>query len=228
MPTAPDSFAEFRESFYYGSRSDMNFKFLKNLDDEQAADFLQTLLRQIGDAHDSQNWDAVIAHVQSAQARAYAGPSRFTHDDGPFTPLPKPVAHSRIALFTSSGHFVAGDDPKPFGLEAMTQAEAEARVDDFLKDTPALSHIPVDTPKDQLRVRHPGYDIRGALADSNVVFPLDRMGELAAAGVMGTFHPTAYSFVGASAQTRLTKRLAPAWAADLLADGVEAVVLVPV
>ncbi len=35
----PESFAALKNSFYYGSRSDLNFKFLKDLSDEDAARF---------------------------------------------------------------------------------------------------------------------------------------------------------------------------------------------
>jgi hypothetical protein len=40
----PESFEGFKNSFSYGSRTDMNFKFLKNLSEEDAAQFFQDLL----------------------------------------------------------------------------------------------------------------------------------------------------------------------------------------
>ncbi|MBW2682526.1 MAG: hypothetical protein JRC69_03075, partial [Deltaproteobacteria bacterium] len=42
-----ETFEEFRKSFFYGSRSDMSFKFLDHLSDEQGADFLQKLFRDV-------------------------------------------------------------------------------------------------------------------------------------------------------------------------------------
>ena len=44
----------------------------------------------------------------------------------------------------------------------MTQAEAESRVFDFLKEEPFLSEIHFDTDVSRLRVRHGGYDTRAA------------------------------------------------------------------
>lgn len=223
-----ESFSEFKDSFAYGSRSDLNFKFLKNLSDEDATAFLQRLLYQLSDAFDEGDLQALHDHVLTWQARAYAGPSRWTYEEGSFTPLVKPLRAARLALLTSSGHFVEGDDPSPFGIENMTQAEAAARIDDFLREEPVLSVIPSDTPVERLRVRHGGYDIRSAERDPNVAFPLAHLRNLVEEGVIGDQAPHAYSFVGACAQTPLIKRTGPKWVEMLQSHAVDAVVLVPV
>ena len=49
----PESFEEFKNSFSYGSRSDLSFKFLASLSDDVAAEFLQQLLLQVGEAYDT-------------------------------------------------------------------------------------------------------------------------------------------------------------------------------
>jgi hypothetical protein len=149
-------------------------------------------------------------------------------DSGPFAAMPKPVSSARIALLTSSGHFVAGHDPQPLGVREMSQEEATRRIDEFLKAKPTLSVIPSDTPTERLQVRHGGYDIRGALADPNVSFPLDRMRHLARAGVIGELASEAYSFVGAAAQACIIGESGPAWTSRLKERRVEAAVLVPV
>ena len=84
---------------------------------------------------------------------------------------------STVGLISSSGHFVEGDDPRPFGVEAMTQAEAEQRIDEFLREAPVLSEIPSDTPPEALVVRHGGYDVTSTRRDPNVAFPSDRLRE---------------------------------------------------
>jgi hypothetical protein len=225
---APETLAEFKNSFAYGTRTDLNFKFLKNLSEDQTAAFLQQLLYDLSDTLDDGNLQRLYALTREWQARAYAGASRWEYAEGPFTRPARPPASARVALLTSSGHFVAGDDPAPLGVAQMTQAEAVARIDDFLKEEPVLSVIPAATPPAQLRVRHGGYDIRSALADPNVVFPLAHMRELAQEGRIGELAPQAYSFVGACAQLPLLKRTGPQWVERLRADGVEAAVLVPV
>ena len=222
-----DTFSEFKNSFYYGSRSDMSFKFLKDLSDGEAAVFIQTLFTMVMDAMDSGDWQPVAQHVIDGQLAAYSKPGRYNYDDAPFTPLPKPLSELKLGLLTSSGHFVAGDDPRPFVVEAMTQAEAVARIKEFLRETPTLSTIPMDTPPDQLRARHSGYDVRGATADPNVILPITRLKKLAAAGIIGELADNAYSFLGACAQIPLSKKSAPEWAGMLKQQGIEAMLLLP-
>ncbi|HEY3291840.1 MAG TPA: glycine/sarcosine/betaine reductase selenoprotein B family protein [Anaerolineae bacterium] len=226
--TEPESFEHFKNSFSYGSRTDLNFKFLKNLPDAEAALFLQQLLDKLGDTMNDGRLERIVDHLYTWQAHGYAGAGRWTYSDGPFTPLRKPLSESKVALFTSSGHFVEGHDPEPFGVSNMTQREAVERIDEFTKSEPVLSVIPADTPIDQLRVRHGGYDIRAAQIDPNVTFPLERMRELADEKRFGELDSNAYSFVGACAQTPLLKKSAPEWASHLKARNVEAAVLVPV
>ena len=129
---------------------------------------------------------------------------------------------------SSSGHFVDGDDPKPFGVENMSQKEAEARIDDFLKVEPQLSVIPMDTPIEKLRVRHGGYDVRGSLADPNVNFPISRLRELQAEERIGELASDAYSFVGATAQLRLLNHTGPEWVKIFQEKRIDALLLVPV
>ncbi len=223
-----ESFEEFKSSFNYGRRSDLNFKFLKGFSDEEAARFFQDLLWQLGDTLDDGNFGRIIDHIYQAQIHGYAGAGKYVYEDGPFSKLPRPLSQSRLALFTSSGHFVEGDDPKPFGVEHMTQQEAEARIVDFIKNEPQLSVIPIDTPESELRVRHGGYDIRGALADPNVNFPLTRLKELQQAGRIGELAANAYSFLGACSQLRLLNHTGPAWVEMIKAQHIDAVLLVPV
>ena len=129
---------------------------------------------------------------------------------------------------SSSGHFVDGDDPKPFGVENMSQKEAEARIDEFLKVEPQLSVIPMDTPIEKLRVRHGGYDVRGSKADPNVNFPISRLRELQAEERIGELASDAYSFVGATAQLRLLNHTGPEWVKIFQEKRIDALLLVPV
>jgi D-proline reductase (dithiol) PrdB len=223
-----ESFEEFKNSFFYGSRADLNFKFLAHLSTEDAGRFFQSLLDKLGDTVNDQNLDRVIDHIYTWQLAGYRHEKTIPYDTGPFTPLPKPLDESRLALLTSSGHFVKGDDPQPLGVSDMSQEEAMSRIFEFLKTEPQLSKIPVDTPREQLQVRHGGYDIRTPMIDPNVNLPLDRLRELAAQGLIGELAPEAYSFVGACAQQRLLKRTGPKWVERMQAKNIDVVLLVPV
>jgi len=222
-----EAFSEFKNSFSYGSRTDLNFKFFKGLTDEEAAVFIQNVFTKVVDAMDNGNWQPVAEHVIAGQTLSYNKPGSFAYDDAPFTQLPKPLRQLKLGLLTSSGHFVDGDDPRPFGEEHMTQAEAIRRISEFTRSEPTLSAIPIGVAARQLRVRHGGYDIRGATADPNVVLPLDHLQTLAAEGVIGELAENAYSFVGACAQTPLMKKSAPQWAEMIKQQGIEAMLLVP-
>lgn len=232
MSDAPETFEEFRKSFSYGSRSDLNFKFLKALSDEDAAKFFEELLDHIGDAYDHARLEDIIDHVVEWQAHAYTpapdAQRPWVYEDGPFTTPAKSLADSRVALFTSSGHFSHDDDPEPFGVARMTQQEAEDRINEFLKVAPDLSQIPVTAAGHELRVRHGGYDVTSAALDHNVAFPIDILRDLDAEGMIGELHPEAYSFMGAAAQRRLQKEKAPEWAAMLRDADIDVVLLVPV
>jgi D-proline reductase (dithiol) PrdB len=227
--SSPESFEDFKNSFSYGSRTDLNFKFLAKLSEQEAAAFFQELLWKLGDSFDDGRLSRIVDHVNEWQVKSYAATKKnFTYDDGPFQPLAKPVPQSRLALITSSGHFVAGDDPEPFGVADMTQQEAIKRIEEFVKEAPTLSSIPMDTSHPQLRVRHGGYDIRSAQADPNVALPLEILREMDGDGIIGELAQQAYSFVGACAQRRLLKRNGPQWVDLFKAEKIEAVLLVPV
>lgn len=226
---AEGSFEAFKNSFAYGSRNDLNFKFVKGLSDDEAATFFQELLWKLGDALVDGEFDRLVEHVYDWQVRTYSrGEAKWTYDEGPFKPLQKPVSASRLTLISSSGHFVAGEDPDPLGVATTTQEEATERILEFLKSEPQLSSVPITTPKRALRVRHPGYDIRAAAADANVVFPLERLRELEQEGVIGELAPQAYSFVGACSQRRLLHKTAPRWVASIRQQNPDAALLVPV
>lgn len=224
----PESFEEFKNSFSYGSRSDLNFKFLKGFSPEEAAQFFEDLLWEIGDLIDDGDARRILDFIYQAQARGYAGTGRHIYENAPFSKLKKPLLNTRLALMASSGHYVEGDDPNPFGIENMTQADAEARINDFIRDEPQLSEIPINTPKEKLKVRHGGYDIRGAQKDANVNFPIERMKEFQDEGKIINLYPMAYSFVGACSQMRLQKETGPRWVEKFKENKIEALLLVPV
>lgn len=226
-PPPSESFEEFKNSFSYGTRSNLNFKFLKNLSNEEAGEFFKQLLQKLGESLDDGDLQGLHQLVVEWQMRGYTAPGAFAYDDAPFTALRKPVAQSRLMLLTSSGHFVDGQDPEPFGIKNMTQQQAEAMIDDFLKSEPVLSSIPIDTPIKHLRVRHGGYHTHGARSDPNVVFPLERLRELQQEGVIGSLVDEAFSFMGATAQTRLLKHALPEWVKRFKQKQVEAALLVP-
>lgn len=225
-----ETMEEFRGSFSYGSRNDLLFKFLgsRGMSDQDTGEFFRGLLEHLGNAFDSGDYDKVLEHCFQWQVHGYTPQegtkAAFEYDSTPWAPLTRPLSESRIALISAGGLFVDGDDP--MGANGPTQEEAIPRIQEFLRAPPVLSAIPRDIEHEKLRVRHPGYDIRGALADHNVVFPIDRLKEFEAEGVLGELAEENYSFVGASSQKRLLAEAAPEWAKQLNEKHVDAVMLV--
>jgi len=227
-----ETLEDFKNSFSYGPRTDLSFKFLKRLSAEDAGEFFRRLLSEVGETFDDGDLGRIHRLVYEWQVAAYAPDAtrggRWVYDDGPFTPLTKPLAECRVGLLTSSGHFVSGDDPEPLGVAAMTQEEAVERIGDFLRETPHLSAIPVATAPADLVVRHGGYDVRSTARDPNVSLPLGPLLEAEAAGRIGEAAPEAWSFVGATSQGKLRKRAIPGWIELLRTAEVDALLLVPV
>ncbi|MBI4220551.1 MAG: hypothetical protein HY682_10430 [Chloroflexi bacterium] len=225
-----DSLAQFKNSFSYGDRHSGVYKFLKGLSPEDAAAFLEAFLKTAGRALDDGDQERVARLIEEWQVRNYspkagAKPQWF-YSEGPFAKPAKPLAASKIGLLSAGGHFVEGQDPRPLGVDGMTQEEAERRVNEFLRSEPTLTEIPVDTPPDRLRVRHPGYDTYAAQLDRNVVCPLDRLQELQSAGAVREIASKAWTFVGATSQLALRDKFAPQWAETFKQERLDGLLLV--
>jgi D-proline reductase (dithiol) PrdB len=136
-------------------------------------------------------------------------------DPVPFTRPTKPLKQARVALVTTGGVHLPSQVP----------------FDDELKcgDT-SFREIPADADIATLGIAHKSdaFDQSGFLADRNLGFPLERLREMAAHGEIGSLNGRALSFMGSiTAPGRLVKETAPAAAALLAADGVDAAFLVP-
>ena len=131
----------------------------------------------------------------------------------PVNLLDKPVPECRVALVTTAGAHLRTDPP--FNLRSA--------IGDY-----TYREIPNDASLDDLRLSHIGYDIKRVSTDKNCVLPLDRLGELAAEGIIGDLAPRHFSFMGYVAETDpLINGTAPEVAEKLKADHVDLVLLAP-
>ena len=124
-----------------------------------------------------------------------------------------PLSKRRVALVTSAGLHRRGD--RPFGLG---EAANDYRV--IPGDVDAA-----DLVMSQLSVN---YDRTGFQQDLNVVFPLDRLKELAADGIIGSVAAYHYAFMGAGSPVTRMEAKAREVGKLLKQDGVDAVLLTPV
>lgn len=133
----------------------------------------------------------------------------------PWTPMTTSLSAASIALVSTAG--------------AHLRSQPAFDMRDPAGD-PTFREIRRDARRDQVIITHDYYDHRDADRDLNVVLPLDRLDELAAAGEIGTVSPRHFSFMGHIDRHHvrtLHERSAPAVAQALLADRVDAVLLAP-
>jgi D-proline reductase (dithiol) PrdB len=134
-------------------------------------------------------------------------------DSSPWQPFEKPLNQTRLALISSGGIFK--EDQAPFDPWAVNDL--------------SFREIDVDVDFKKLNLHHNYFDHRDALQDFNVVYPVDRLKELAEAGFIGSLAPTVISL----GMGRLYKRTAlqeetvPKILKILQSQNVEAVLLVP-
>ncbi|CAB4541922.1 MAG: selenoprotein B glycine/betaine/sarcosine/D-proline reductase [Actinobacteria bacterium] len=145
---------------------------------------------------------AMRAHAATLPAPEFPNPAWVT---------PRPLSESTVAIVTSAALYAQGD-------EAFGAGDAGYRFVARDRRDLVLGHW------------SPNFDRVGVALDLNVVYPIDRLEELAARGVIGRVAPRHVSFAGNQPDDVATIRLdtGPAAAAALRADGVDVAILTPV
>ena len=124
----------------------------------------------------------------------------------------KPLAKSRVAIVTTAGLTIDGNA-------------------DWNAGDQGFNVIPKNTADLTLAHYRPNFDRTGWVMDKNVVFPIDRLDEMAEEGVIGSVANTHVSFMGAQPDHTLeTIRIdsGPAAAQVLREDNVDVILLTPI
>ena len=121
-----------------------------------------------------------------------------------------PLARRRVAIVSSAGLVVRGENPFRGRDPDYRRIPSETKPADLL-----ISHISIN------------FDRTGFQEDWNVVFPLDRLNELAEEGAIGSVAAVHYSFMGATDPVEMESH-AHELAGHLKQDQVDAVILSPV
>ncbi len=125
-----------------------------------------------------------------------------------FTAVTKELKEMRVALATAAGVHLKSD--KRFNLAGDT----------------SYREIPRETPSSELMVSHGGYDNADVNKDVNCMFPIDRLNELAAEGIIKDVAPMHFGFMGGGGnQEVFTEETGPEIARRLKEEEVDAVVL---
>ena len=150
-----------------------------------------------------------LADLPPAQAQRLAAFDCPNFTTQPWVTGPPP-SQQRVAIVSSAGLLVRGGMP-------------------FRGRDPDYHTIPPGTRPDDLLISHVSinFDRTGFQEDWNVVFPIDRLNELAAEGTIGLVADTHYSFM-AAAEPDLIEPHARELAGRLKQDKVSAVLLAPV
>ncbi len=137
-------------------------------------------------------------------------------DPVPWSPLRRPLAESRLALVSSAGFILPGQEPFRVNL-----AGGDGSFREIPSDTDV--RLLIDTHRSE------SFDHEGMTRDPNLAFPIDRVRELAAAGRIGEVNHRHLSFMGSiTAPGRLVRDHAPEAGRLLRGDGVDVALLVPV
>ena len=188
------------------------------MDEEKQIEFLKGLFAKSVEAREAQNAEGLFDFLESwgEQGMALAAErarAPFELGATPWSPLNVPISKAKVALVTTGGFYVAGQEPY------VTDGREN-------KGDYSFRAIPRNTPAEKLEVAHLHYDLSGPKEDRNCVFPIDRADELLRDGVIGSLADTYYSFMGFIQEPEvLAKETAPEVARLLKADGVDAVVL---
>jgi hypothetical protein len=131
----------------------------------------------------------------------------------PLTPLARPLAECCVSMLTTCG--ASTIESPPFNPDARNDLRLDA--------------IAADTPDNRFQVHDNYYDHTDVRRDINCQFPIARLRELAADGVVGRVAPRLWSgFMGRIYVRRaVCDEAAPAFARELKKDGVDLLVVVP-
>ncbi len=137
-------------------------------------------------------------------------------DPVPVAKLVKPLSECQVAIVSSAGFVVPGDEPFS---DSVRGGDYSYRI------------IPSNTDLQALEGYHrsDSFSHEGIDEDRNMGLPLDRLHELAAAGVIGSVAPRHVSLMGSvTAAGRLVKRTLPEVGNLLVSDNVDVALMVPV
>lgn len=127
-------------------------------------------------------------------------------------PAVKDITKAKIALVTSGGIV-------PKGNPDHIESSSASRYGKY--DIEGITDLTADT----FQTAHGGYDPVYANADADRVLPVDILRQLEKEGKIGSLHRYYYATVGNGTAVANAKKFAETYAKELVADGVDAVIL---
>ncbi len=143
----------------------------------------------------------------------YPGSMIDKPDAVPLARLTKPLSECRLAFISTSGVQPRGTVP----------FDTVHPVGDY-----TFRRVPSASPVEELEIHQLKYPTAGAARDLNVIFPVERLRELAAEGVIGGLTEHFYTFIGYNMDPeRLERTLAEDVAAAVSDEGADIALAAP-
>lgn len=156
----------------------------------------------------------IAAFYQTIEVQPYT--------DIPWTPLSKPVEACTFGLVTSAGLYDRALG-KPF--------DTEKEKDQPTWGDPTFRKLPPADRLDDIGVSHLHLNVQDIKRDVNIVYPVERMQEMARSGAIGAVADENYSFMGYQGfppdTSAWESQHGPAVARSFLNAGVHCVILTP-
>jgi hypothetical protein len=171
-----------------------------------------------GTAREVDPWKFTGSFIQKALSGLI--PAQPEHPEIPWAPRRKPLSESRVALLSTAGLSMKGDVPFDMETERRNPVWGD----------PSWRRLRSDATSDSIEANHLHIDTAYILRDLNVALPLDRLRELAQAGVIGEPAPSHYSIMGyqGNDSSVLEQESAPAIAQAMRREEVDLAILAPV
>ncbi|UCH23722.1 MAG: hypothetical protein JSU83_11210 [Deltaproteobacteria bacterium] len=135
-------------------------------------------------------------------------------DGVPWTPYKGQPSVQTFAMVTSGGLYLKNSQP-PFDTVSI-------------HGDPSIREIPKTVRQEEIGIAHAHYDHSLAEQDINIIFPIHRLIELEKERIIGRLTDTHYSFSYVNDVVPLVTQTVPKLISWLKADGVDALLLVPV
>lgn len=152
---------------------------------------------------------ARIEDIAPGTGKAILGLECKEFDEKPWVTGPA-LKERKLAMISTAGFMPRGGIPFRGGDHHYKSIANDIAPNDLL-----ISHVSIN------------FDRSGFQQDINVMFPVDRLAELKAEGVIGDIADTHYSFMGATDPQAMEEE-AKELAGRLKADGVDSAILLPV
>jgi len=168
--------------------------------------------------HEVDPWRFAGGFIKNALGSAI--PDVPSHPPIPWAPFSKPLSRARVALLSTAGFSMKGDEPFDMEFERRSPTRGDG----------SFRKLRADATASDVEVNHLHIDTSYIERDLNVALPLDRLRELVDEGLVGAMAGTHYSVMGYQGNdaSRLENESAPAIAEAMKSEEVDLALLAPV